>query len=181
MIPKAWPSIRSMARCVLPVLVGPRMALTRAGKPESRPCIGGRFVREGADCKGMRECRRRIILAQAIGGRRGRDADTKARDMPVTELRERSGAAEVPARSGSGASRGCGWFEAVDYTQGVTRGIGRRETDRDMHQDDFAKPVCYKFPKKTTESWWRTEIMLISGKWTRLASMVNENTHPLGG
>src|ERR1700677_2820253 len=39
MMPEAWPSIRSMARCVLPVFVGPRTAFTRAGKPESRPCM----------------------------------------------------------------------------------------------------------------------------------------------
>src|ERR1019366_8236284 len=54
MMPEAWPSIRSMARCVLPVFVGPRTAFTRAGKPESRPCMDRMFVRRGADCKGFR-------------------------------------------------------------------------------------------------------------------------------
>src|ERR1700726_3951379 len=52
MMPEAWPSIRSMARCVLPVFVGPRTAFTRAGKPESRPCMDRMFVRRGEDCKG---------------------------------------------------------------------------------------------------------------------------------
>ena len=33
MIPEAWASIRSIARCVLPVLVGPRTAFTRGRNP----------------------------------------------------------------------------------------------------------------------------------------------------
>src|ERR1700722_1855272 len=53
MMPEAWPNIRSMARCVLPVFVGPRTAFTRAGKPDSRPCMGRMFVRRGAECKGL--------------------------------------------------------------------------------------------------------------------------------
>jgi hypothetical protein len=37
MMPEEWPSMRSMARWVLPVLVGPRTAVTPAPRaPESR-------------------------------------------------------------------------------------------------------------------------------------------------
>ena len=40
MMPEACASMRSMARWVLPVFVGPRTALTRAVKPESKPGMG---------------------------------------------------------------------------------------------------------------------------------------------
>src|SRR5579872_1499551 len=41
MMPDECASIRSIARWVLPVFVGPRTALTRGAKPESRPGMGG--------------------------------------------------------------------------------------------------------------------------------------------
>src|SRR5665213_3011408 len=50
MMPEAWASSRSIARCVLPVFVGPRTALTRAANPDMRKMFGGRR----ADCKRFR-------------------------------------------------------------------------------------------------------------------------------
>src|SRR4051794_35641746 len=41
MIPEACANIRSMARWVLPVFVGPRTALTRGAKPKSGPGMAG--------------------------------------------------------------------------------------------------------------------------------------------
>src|SRR5579883_706690 len=40
MMPDECASKRSMARWVLPVLVGPRTALTRDSKPDMRRCLG---------------------------------------------------------------------------------------------------------------------------------------------
>ncbi len=51
MMPDEWASNRSMARCVLPVFVGPRTAFTRAANPESEPTMGVMFGCGGAKCK----------------------------------------------------------------------------------------------------------------------------------
>src|SRR4051812_27925175 len=59
MMPEAWASIRSMARWVLPVFVGPRTALTRGAKPKSEPgmarCLG--VVLRNASASGVRTAR----------------------------------------------------------------------------------------------------------------------------
>jgi DNA-binding GntR family transcriptional regulator len=51
MMPEAWAIRRSIARCVLPVLVGPRTALTRAAKPESCPFMPWSLVCNHPECK----------------------------------------------------------------------------------------------------------------------------------
>ncbi len=56
MMPEAWASIRSMARWVLPVLVGPRTARTcsqagRIGEVQEGPDMGGMVGFWRGECK----------------------------------------------------------------------------------------------------------------------------------
>src|SRR5215207_5775694 len=69
-MPLSWPSIRSIARCVLPVLVGPSTAVT----PRARSCGGGerrKFIKEMASC-GREAGRFQSTLPRRTGPERSR-------------------------------------------------------------------------------------------------------------
>ena len=98
MMPEACASMRSMARWVLPVFVGPRTALTRGAKPESKPGMGKMVGCCGAECKRFRRrrqfprarpSRRRSPLLHSSPGRFPSDKRKARRMRSTTERRLR--------------------------------------------------------------------------------------------